>query len=74
MLFVMYEAIIQCLNYTGQETKKEKLAVCVFDTPVTAKQGRGHWTWYDMIDCKQGYNPANLERPHLNSVQEKDNI
>ena len=41
--------------------------------PVTLKQGQGHQTWYEVVDPRQGYNTAKFERPHLNSVYEKEN-
>ena len=43
------------------------------DTPVTLKQGQGHQTWYELVDPSQGYNNAKFEKPHLNSVYEKNN-
>ena len=53
LIFLMYVRIIQHLNYGGQESKKQ-FAVYDSDTPVTLKQGRGHQTWYKLVDHKQG--------------------
>ena len=44
--------------------RKQKSAVCDYDTPVTLKQGQGHKTWY-MVDPKQGYNKAKFEKISL---------
>ena len=51
----MCVATMHCLNYTGQESKKQS-AVYDSDTPVTLKKGPGHQTWYELLDPKQGYN------------------
>ena len=45
-----------------------------FYTYVTLAQGQGHKAWYKSVDPKQCYNHAELERPRLNSTQEKANI
>ena len=65
----------QRLSYTGPESKKKKqFPVNDVDTPVTLKQGRGHQTWHELIDPKQGYNHAKFGGPHLNSVRKKANV
>ena len=43
---------MQCLNYSGQESKKQ-IVVYDSDTPVTLKQDQGHQTWYELVDPKQ---------------------
>ena len=40
---------------------------------MTFNQGQSHQTWYELVDPKQGYNNAKLEKPHLNCVCEKNN-
>ena len=69
----MYVRTIQCLNYSGQDSKT-KLTGYDSYTPVTLKQSQGHQTWYDLADPKQGYNHAKLKGPPLNSAHEKANI
>ena len=69
----MCVATIQCLNYSGQESKKQ-VAVYDPDTSVTLKQGQGHQTWYVLVDPKQGCNHAKFERPPLNSVCTEPNM
>ena len=56
----MYVRTIRCLNYDGQESKKQ-FAVYDSDKPVTLKQGQSQQTWYDLVDPKQGYNNAKFE-------------
>ena len=59
----MYIATVQCLNYTGKDSKKtNQFTVYVFETLVTLKQGQGHKTLYDLVDPKQDYNQAKFER------------
>ena len=66
----MYVKTIQCLNYSGQESKKQ-FVVYDSDTPVTLKQGQRNQTWYKLVDPKQGYYNAKFEEPRLNSVHER---
>ena len=47
----MHVATIQSLYCSGQESKKQ-FAVYDSDTPVTLK-GKGHETWYELLDPKQ---------------------
>ena len=68
MIFFMYVAIIRCLIYTRQESKKIIFAVHASDTPVALKQDQGHQSWDRLADLKQGHNHANFERPCLDSV------
>ena len=68
----MYVRTIQHLNYGGLESKKQ-FAVYDSDKPVTLKQCQGHQTWYELVDPKQGYNNAKLEKPCLNSICETAN-
>ena len=63
---------MQHLNHTGHEFKK--IAVYVFNTHVTLKQGESHQIWYDYVDSKQGSNHAKFERSSFNSVREKANV
>ena len=54
-------------KYNKQESKKQ-LAVHDLDIHMTLKQGKGHQTWYKLVDHKYGYDHAKIERPRLNSV------
>ena len=67
--FKMYVAFMHCLNYNGQESKKQ-FAVYDSDTPVTLKYGQSHQTWYKLVDPKKGYNHAKIERPQLTPLNE----
>ena len=35
------------------------------------KQGQGHQIWYKLVDPKQGYDSAKIEKHRLNSVRER---
>ena len=72
-IFLMYVSTRQHLNYSGQESKSQ-VAVHNSDTLRTLKQGQGHQTWYTLVDHKQDYNNAKLEKPYLYSVCEKPTI
>ena len=50
-IFLMYEATIQHLNYSGQECK-EQFRGHDYDKHVTLKQGQGHQIWYELVDPK----------------------
>ena len=52
-------------------TNNNKNAVNHSDASVTLKQGQGNQTWYELVDPKQGYNNAKLEKCRLTSVREK---
>ena len=41
LIFLMYVAIIQCLNFNGQDFKKQ-FTLYGSVTPVTLKQGQSH--------------------------------
>ena len=45
----MCVATLHCLNYSGQESKKQ-FAVYDSDTPVTLKQSQGQQTWHEPAD------------------------
>ena len=45
-----------------------QFAVYISDTSVTLKQSKGHQTYNDNVDPKQGYNRAKFERSCFNSV------
>ena len=65
---LLYVAVIQCLNYSGQESKNNNLQF-VSDTPVTLKQYQDQQTCYESVNPKQGH--VQTERLHLNSIQEE---
>ena len=71
-MFLMYVRNIQCLDYGGQESKKQ-FAVYDSDTSLILNQGQGHQTWYELVDPKQGYNNAKFENLCLKTVSEKAN-
>ena len=50
--FLMSVATIQCLNYTGQQSKKQNLQ-CMFLTHVRLETGHSYQTWYESVDSKQ---------------------
>ena len=52
---------------------RKQLAVYDSDTTVTFEQGKGHQTWYELVDYKQGYNKAKFEKSPLNSICERAN-
>ena len=55
----MYVAALQCLNYSGQELKKNTHNFqFVSNKPLNLKQAQGHQTWYGLADLKQGYSHA----------------
>ena len=54
LIFLMYVAIIQCLNFNGQDFKKQ-FTLYSSVTPVTLKQGQSHQMWYEFVDPKQGF-------------------
>ena len=72
----MYLAIIQHLNYSGQETLKKfkkNFFFCLFtvyvsDTLVRLKHYQGQEICFQLVDLKQSYNHAKCERPLLNSI------
>ena len=68
----MYVASIQCLNYSGEESKKQ-FAVDDSDKSVTLKKDQGCQTWYKLVKPKLGYNHAKFEIPSLYSIYEKAN-
>ena len=55
---------IHCSNYGGKQSKKI-FAFYDSDKLVTFKQDQGHQTWYELVDPKQGYNHAKLEKSCL---------
>ena len=58
---------IACLSYTGQESKKEKNAVHVFNTYVTLKQCQGHWTWYEPVKADTCMHTRTHARMHTHT-------
>ena len=56
MIFLLYVATIQHLNYSKQESKqhskKAQFALFISDTPVTLKQSQGHQTYNENQDLK----------------------
>ena len=62
LTFSTYLRTIQCLNYGGQEPKTQ-FAVYDSDTPVTLKQGKGHQTWYKIVNPKQVHNNTKIKTP-----------
>ena len=58
VISLMYEGAISSLNCTEREYKKTQIAVYVFNTAVTLKEGQDHQTWYESVDPKQAYNHA----------------
>ena len=73
MIFSMFVATIQLLNYIGRQSKKQNLQFMLL-TPAFFKRGHGHQTWYESVDQEQSCDHVKFERPHLNSVQEKANF
>ena len=45
----MYEATLQHLNYSGQESRTHYAVYNISDTPLTLKQGQGQQTWYELV-------------------------
>ena len=41
---------------------------------MTLKQSQSHQTYHDIVDSKQGYNHAKIEKSCLNDVWEKANV
>lgn len=67
LIFSMYVATIQRLDYSGPESKNHNLQFLI-----ALRQGQGHWTWYELVDLQQGNKHANLK--DLNSVCEKNDV
>ena len=44
---------------------KKRCVVYDSNTPVTWKHGKGHQTYYDLVDTKKGYNNQKFERKKL---------
>ena len=72
MIFLMYVATIQHLNYSRQESKQEfkkaQFAAFISNTLVTLKQRQGHQTSNENVDSKQGYDNVKFERSPFNGV------
>ena len=45
----MNVAIMHCLDYTGQESKKQ---FAVYDSDIAAALKYGNQTWYELVDPK----------------------
>ena len=60
------------LNYSGQESRNN--LPFMNDLPETYKSGRGHQTWYELVDPKHGYNRTKFGRPASNSIHQKADV
>ena len=41
---------------------------------MTLKHGQGNQTWHELVDPKQGYNNAKLERPALKQCLQRSQL
>ena len=77
MIFLMYVATIQHLNYSRQESKQEfkkaQFAAFISNTLVTLKQRQGHQTYNENVDPSKVI-IMQFERSCFNSAREKGNV
>ena len=69
-IFLMYVAILQRLNNSGQEFNFFLLLVFDCDIPVTLKQGQGHQTRYELVDSKSNQETHELSLLNMCESQE----